>query len=237
MFPIPTSFFVIALHILLTTIAGAVLITFAEYAIHRHVMHRKQFPGWVYRINPDMKAQFHNHAVLHHGTFYKSFDFEPTHEGKYFNLRILPGDTLRLLVVFSPLLTLLVLFVSVYSAVTLAALIVVHNLLWGAVHVQMHVPEGNRWFRETAYFRFIARHHFMHHQRAGKNYNVVLPLADFIMGSATKPTLADVREMLRLGYLRPRTAAGQRRLEAYRQQHIAERPAPVTAVVAVAAGS
>lgn len=236
MFPIPTSLSAIILHVLATAIGGAILITFAEYGIHRHVMHRKQFPAWIYRLNPDMKTQFHNHAVLHHGTFYKSFDHEPTSEGKFFNLRILPADTLRLLVVFSPIMLLLAMFISIYSAATLVALIVGHNLLWGVVHVQMHVPEGNRWFRETAYFRFIARHHFMHHQRSGKNYNVVLPLADFILGASTKPRISDVREMLRLGYLAPRTAAGKRRLEAYRKEHIARRPvAPPAPVVTTAA--
>jgi hypothetical protein len=214
----------IALHILLSTIGSVLLITFGEYAIHRHAMHRKRFPKWVYRINPDMNAQFHNHAVLHHGTYYKKFDYEPSAEGKYFNLRILPGDTLRLFVLFSPLLIPLALFVSLYSAGTLLLMIVAHNLLWGVVHVQMHVPEGNAWFRDTAYFRFISRHHFMHHVRMGKNYNVVIPLADFIMGSATKPRLCDVREMLRLGYLKPRTALGQRRLELYRRKQEASRP-------------
>jgi sterol desaturase/sphingolipid hydroxylase (fatty acid hydroxylase superfamily) len=130
-------------------------------------------------------------------------------------------------VLFSPVIIPLVLFVSLYSAATLVMVIVAHNLVWGAVHVQMHVPESNRWFRDTAYFRFIARHHFMHHQRMGKNYNVVLPLADFIMGAATKPRVSDVREMLRLGYLKPRTALGQRRLDLYRRKQEATRPAAI----------
>ncbi len=224
MFANPSSLTVIVLHILLTIIGSVLLITFGEYAIHRHAMHRKRFPKWVYRVNPDMHAQFHNHALLHHGTYYKKFDYEPTDEGKYFNLRILPGDTLRIMVLFAPVIIPLALFVSLYSAATLVMVIAIHNVLWGVVHVQMHVPETNRWFRDTAYFRFIARHHFMHHERMGKNYNVVIPLADFIMGTATKPRVSHVREMLRLGYLKPRTALGQRRLELYRQKHEASRP-------------
>ena len=227
----PGSWTIILLHVFLTIIGSILVISFGEYAIHRHVMHRKRFAKWVYRLNPDMNAQFHNHAVLHHGTYYKEFDYEPSDEGKYFNLRILLGDTLRILVLFLPLLIALALLVSLLSAATMVLMIVAHNLLWGVVHVQMHVPESNRWFRNTAYFRFIARHHFMHHQRVGKNYNVVVPLADFIMGSATKPRISDVREMLRLGYLEPRTALGQRRLERYRVKHVANRPAAMSPAV------
>jgi hypothetical protein len=213
----------IILHVLLTALGSVLVITFGEHAIHRHTMHRKRFPRWVYRLLPDMSAQFHNHAVLHHSTYYRVFDHEPSEEGKYFNLRILPADTLRVLIGFSPIALALGLFVSIYSAVTFVLLVMAHNLLWSVVHVQMHVPETNRFFRDSAYFRFIARHHFMHHQRMGKNYNVVIPLADYVLGSATKPGVADVREMLRLGYLKPRTALGQRRLDLYRQKHLTTR--------------
>jgi hypothetical protein len=222
-FSSPSSLTTIVLHILLTTLGSALVITFGEHAIHRHTMHRKRFPRWVYRVNPDLSAQFHNHAVLHHGTYYRDFDHEPTAEGKYFNLRILPGDTLRVLIAFSPLTVVLAVFVSLYSAATFVLLVVAHNLLWSAVHVQMHVPSASCLFRDTAYFRFIARHHFMHHRRMGKNFNVVLPLADFVLGSATRPSLSDVREMMRLGYLTPRTARGQRGLDLYRQRHLAAR--------------
>jgi hypothetical protein len=224
-FPHPSSLTTIALHILLTAPLSVLLITFGEHAIHRHTMHRKRFPSWVYRLNPDMSAQFHNHAVMHHGTYYKDFDHEPSAEGKFFNLRILPADTLRVLAGFAPVILALAFLVSLYSAATLVLMVIAHNMLWSVVHVQMHVPEGNRFFRNSTYFRFIARHHFMHHQRMGKNYNVVVPLADFVLGTATKPGLADVREMLRLGYLEPRTARGQRALDLYRQRHLASRAA------------
>jgi hypothetical protein len=233
----PASLTDIVLQVLLTAVGSTLVITFGEHAIHRHTMHRKRLPSWVYRVNPDMSAQFHNHAVLHHATYYKRFDYEPSAEGKNFNLRIPFTDTLRVLAGFAVVPIALAYFVSVLSAVTFVALVIAHNQLWGVVHVQMHIPEKERFFRNSAYFRFIARHHFMHHVRMGKNYNVVVPLADFVLGTATKPSIADVREMLRLGYLEPRSALGQRRLELYRQKHLATRPAaiPMTEEMAVAA--
>lgn len=204
MFPTPSSIPEILAHVFTTFALGVVVLSFAEHAIHRHVMHRKRFSPWVYRAFPDLKAQFHNHAVLHHATYYKQFDHEPSPEGKYFNLRILAPDTLRILIAFSPILLLLAMFVSTVSAGVLLIMIVGHNLTWNAIHLQMHIPERKAWFRNTATYLFLARHHFMHHQRTGKNYNVVLPIADFILGSATKPKISDVREMLRLGYVKPR---------------------------------
>jgi len=76
--------------------------------------------------------------------------------------------------------------------------------------VQMHVPERDAWFRRTAWFRMLGRHRFMHHKRNNRHYNVVLPLADYLLGTAVAARRGDVREMLRLGYLRPRTGVGRR---------------------------
>ena len=38
----------------------------------------------------------------------------------------------------------------------------------------------------------------MHHRRTNRNFNVVIPLADHLLGTVVKPGLADLREMLRL---------------------------------------
>lgn len=234
MFPTPVSLAAIVPHVLVTFVLGLLLISFVEHAIHKHIMHRRRLFAWIYRLLPDLLTQFQNHAVLHHGTYYKQFDHEPNAEGKHFNLRILPPDTLRLVAAFLPLLVPLALFVSTVAAATVVVMIIGHNLVWGAVHTQMHIPEGNAWFRDTAYYRFIARHHFMHHQQPGRNYNVVLPLADFVIGTVAKPGIRDVREMLRLGYLRPRTVLGRRRLETRAK---AEEARPCALAARLAAGA
>ena len=148
--------------------------------------------------------------MLHHGTYYRVFDHEPSPEGKFFNLRILAPDISRLLLLFAPLCAALWVWLSPASALTLAAMVVAHCLVWNAAHVQMHVPERDAWFRHTAWFRMLGRHHFMHHKRSNGHYNVVLPLADYLLGTTVAARRSDVREMLRLGYLRPRTGVGRR---------------------------
>lgn len=217
----------VLLHIVGTALASALFLSFGEVAIHRHLMHRQQLWRWLYRVLPDLRAQFHNHAVMHHGRYYKEFDHEPDPAGKTFNVRILWGDSLRLIVTFTPLMAALWLLVSWVSALTFLAMLVGHNLAWGVVHMQMHVPVADSWIGGTSYFRFISRHHFMHHRQTGKNYNVVLPLADFVIGRVARRKVSDVREMLRLGYLSPRQVASAGRLRAMRDEKLAKRSPPV----------
>jgi hypothetical protein len=211
------------IHVLCTAVAAAFVISFAEFAIHRHLMHRQRLPSWVYRALPDLRAQFKNHAVLHHGTYYREFDHEPDPAGRTFNVRILWGDTLRLILTFSPLMLVLWFLVSPASSLTFLAMIVLHNLAWGVVHMQMHVPQEDCWFADSGYFRFISRHHFMHHRQTGKNYNVVVPFADFVLGRVAQRRPSDVREMLRLGHLSPRRATSVRLIERLRAEHLAAR--------------
>lgn len=211
------------LHVLCTAVAAAFVISFAEFAIHRHLMHRQRLPAWVYKLLPDLRNQFKNHAVLHHGTYYREFDHEPDPAGKTFNIRILWGDSLRLIITFSPILVGLWFLVSQVSSLTFLAMILLHNLLWGVVHMQMHVPKENAWFAKTGYFRFISRHHFMHHRQTGKNYNVVLPFADFVLGRVAVRRPSDVRELLRLGHLSPRRDDSLARVRRMQAQHLAAR--------------
>ena len=75
-----------------------------------------------------------------------------------------------------------------------------HNRLWNALHRQMHIPE-DVFFKDWKVYRFLARYHFMHHQMNGRNFNVVCPLADFVLCRTAKPRVRDIRNMLTLGLL------------------------------------
>lgn len=210
----------ILLHISITAVAALFFVSFGELAIHRHLMHRQRLPQWLYRVLPDLRAQFKNHALLHHGKYYQEFDHEPDPAGQTFNVHILWGDRARLQITFLPVAIALGFLVSWVSALTFAGMILLHNAVWGIVHSQMHQPKDDCWFRNTRYFRFISRHHFMHHQHSNKNYNVVLPFADFVMGRAIRPRVSDVRHLLRLGHLDPRHAASVPRIARMRAEHV-----------------
>ena len=46
----------------------------------------------------------------------------------------------------------------------------------------MHQPKI-AWIERSTPFRFLERHHRIHHAHMGKNFNVVLPLADITFGT------------------------------------------------------
>jgi hypothetical protein len=57
---------------------------------------------------------------------------------------------------------------------------------------------------KTRYFRFIARHHWMHHRYTHCNFNL-LPGGDYLLGRHRNPSPADCAEMAALGLSPPTT--------------------------------
>jgi sterol desaturase/sphingolipid hydroxylase (fatty acid hydroxylase superfamily) len=58
----------------------------------------------------------------------------------------------------------------------------VYYSLYEYLHFCMHVPRERR-LETTAWFRWLDAHHHMHHKRHLNNLNVVLPLADLVLGT------------------------------------------------------
>lgn len=216
MFPVPHTILGVAVEVCVSVVLGLLTLSFLECIIHRNLMHVRALPAAIYRRVPHLAFLLNEHTVLHHATFYEEFDFEPDAVGKEQNLVIGPREIAGMALVLAPPLALVALVVSPIFAATFALLGLAHNVAWGFVHRQMHVPEQGSWFRFTRGYRFLARHHFLHHVYPARNYNVVLPCADFLLGKAAKPKLRHVKEMLRLGYLRSRTERGAARLERVR---------------------
>lgn len=198
-------------------------VSFFEWVIHRHLMHLKRFPKWVYDRSPYLLETFVAHTTRHHHQWYKDFDHEPDPEGREDNLDIKIGETVAIMVTLAPIFA-LILWLSPLGGSILLATSVLHNRLWNFIHRQMHIPQ-NAFFKDWGLFRFLARNHFMHHQQPNRNFNVVFPLWDFLLGSLAKPKVSDVREMLRLGYIMPRREATNARLERWREAVAAERQA------------
>lgn len=63
-----------------------------------------------------------------------------------------------------------------------------YYFLYEYLHFCMHAPKG-RWLEQTGWFYWLDAHHHMHHKRHLSNLNVVLPLADYVLG-----TLVPARE-------------------------------------------
>ena len=65
---------------------------------------------------------------------------------------------------------------------TLLIVVCLHHFIWNQIHMEMHKPE-KRFFSHWSTYKFLARYHYLHHRYPNKNFNVVLPLADYVLGT------------------------------------------------------
>jgi hypothetical protein len=177
------------LDLLVLFAANMLLWSFAEWWIHRAVMHRRSLPEFIYRLLPYLGTAYRNHAVLHHAVYYAVYDHEPDDRGRELNLRFHVSDNVSANLLLSPL-HLAYLLMNPLGSLMVVLIITAYMFTWNALHPEMHIP-SNRWYFRHGIFRFLNRHHYMHHVYPTRNYNVVLPLADYILGTAARPTPAE----------------------------------------------
>lgn len=159
--------------------AGAlVLNSFVEWGVHRWVMHLK---------NPLIPYGY-LHMTSHHGTFgsgqtYVAQNEEMLEHGIAFTWREYVLFPVFCLALYAPVEWLV--GRPVLPGAMLA--VFVGLVAFDALHSRFHAPKGS-WLERRAVYRFLNRHHNLHHERVWKNYNVVLPIADLCLGTlVTKP--------------------------------------------------
>ncbi len=152
----------ILLHIFEWFIVFNVMMAFAEYFIHRYLMHRQvlNFRG--------LKWVFEEHAIDHHfhGRNNKNIDLPV-----YYHL-----------IIGSPL----IIFLALVDPVALVPLMIVfwmHSYLWTKIHRATHGLESN-WISQTRWYKTFENHHLMHHKYPGKNFGVVYIFMDYVFGTA-----------------------------------------------------
>ena len=162
--------------------------SFIEHFTHRNFMHRKSpIDRWFPRV-------FESHALNHHHRFYKRFNHEPDEVGRKENitLEFLPSAPLALL------LAGIAACFSWRGGLMLVAAVLAHHLTWNLIHQEMHDPKL-RFFAKWPIYKLVARYHWMHHKHPGHNFNVVLPLADFVWGTHVRPSEKDRVAMAEVG--------------------------------------
>lgn len=159
--------------IVLWLIADLLIVSLAEYCAHRWLMHKQTIEA------------FHFPHALHHGRYYRRFDYEPELRGRYLNLRIGWLDTILACLMASPLA-----LVSLRGYGILFALALCQRWTWNAIHSEMHLNEG-RWFASWRVYQWLAHHHFLHHRHTDRNFNVTLPLMDLLFGTRARETGRD----------------------------------------------
>ena len=174
-----------AVHLVGWFVALVVLMSIIEHQVHSGLMHRKPrhalTRGLAFRWR-----MFTSHAIEHHREYRGSFHDEPVPHGEDRGIRLCLWEGL----VESLPMSLLLGCFSTTGAIMFPVIVCLHHLTWNQIHLEMHKPE-KRFFAAWSAYKSVARHHYLHHRYPGKNFNVALPVGDYLFGTVAKATAAD----------------------------------------------
>lgn len=186
--------------ILLSIGAAVILMSFIEYFFHAYLMHRRVLPESLYRRVPAFDRLYREHALGHHVRYHATFEEYKDSEVYEGNLEIKFSNALIGTLIALPFLILYWIYVSPVFPIILTMTLFLGRLVWNKVHREMHHPK-RPWWAQSGIFKFLVRHHFIHHQRSDKNFNVMIPFADYVLRSSAGPTEAERDKMSILGFL------------------------------------
>ena len=182
----------------ITLVAFVVAIPFAsffEWILHRHVMHK---PVGRFRY------AFEAHALVHHRTFKADHTYHLIHEPDKWTIPMAWWNG-PVLVMISTVPFWVVAFLTGNWGWGVGAVLSIglYYAAYESIHWCMHLPKARR-LEQAWVFRRLNGHHLLHHRYMRKNFNVVLPLADLLLGTlmvrsktrfaqATGPSVPDVQ--------------------------------------------
>lgn len=149
-----------------------------EWALHRYFMHQP-----VGKFTYAFKA----HALVHHQNFKADHSYHlPDPDTENYKAKIpmawWNGPTLVVVASIIPALIIWLCGLSFLLLIAVSATIFAYYGAYEFLHWCMHLPKG-RWFERSRIFQWINGHHLLHHRFMNKNFNVVLPFADWLLGT------------------------------------------------------
>jgi hypothetical protein len=156
--------------------AGIILASFFEWTLHRFVMHRP-FLGSEYA--------FRAHAVVHHGAFRADHTYHLVNE-KAQDKNLIPmawwNGPVLIVILMVPATFLAWCFGSWQFAIGALPAFIAYYATYEYIHWCMHLPKARKLEKSWLFYR-LNGHHLLHHRYMHKNFNVVLPLADLLLGT------------------------------------------------------
>lgn len=151
--------------------------SFFEWTLHKYFMHRRAFIPYPFEL----------HALIHHKIFQADETFHAQNEKMKEHVTFVPRDYLILLCVNAPVFFAFEWITGISIVVGGSLAILSYLLMFDFLHWTFHVP-NNHVYEKLGPFRWIKRHHLLHHKYQNRNLNVVFPLADLVLGTlVTKP--------------------------------------------------
>jgi hypothetical protein len=153
---------------------GVVFASLFEWVLHKYFMHRPTF---------NFRYPFEQHALVHHRIFKADHTYHLIHEHdkKTIPMAWWNGPVLIAL----GLMPFLIFAALAHKWGILCGAAVASSAYYTAyeyMHWCMHLPKRRHVERSGIFFR-LNGHHLLHHRYMRKNFNVVLPLADLILGT------------------------------------------------------
>jgi len=155
-------------------VAATVFDSFFEWTFHRFVMHRK-VKGFGY--------PFERHALVHHHVFKADKTYHLQHEEDKETVPMAWWNGPALILGAQVPFVVLAFYVGGVALVCGSLLATcLYYFAYEYLHWCMHIPRKRNLERSGIFFR-LNGHHLLHHRYMNRNFNVVLPLADLLMGT------------------------------------------------------
>jgi len=154
--------------------------SFVEWAFHRYWLHRPWPP----------RGAFTSHTLIHHQLckFEDTFRVVEEEQKEALSFAWWGGPTLIAISTAPWALAGLILWLTgldwpvVPFVAGFALTVSLYYVGYEGLHYLMHKPTIG-FIERSRYFRFIEKHHRIHHVRMDRNLNVLLPLADLVLGT------------------------------------------------------
>ncbi len=155
-------------------VLGTVFSSFFEWTLHRFVMHRP-VGRFVYA--------YRAHALVHHRVFKADHTYHLQHEEDKATVPMAWWNG-PVLVALCQVPFLVVGWLTHHFALVLGSLAAcgLYYAAYEYIHWCMHIPRKRQIERSGLFFR-LNGHHLLHHRYMNRNFNVVLPLADLLLGT------------------------------------------------------
>jgi len=155
-------------------VGGTIFASFFEWMLHRFFMHRLTV-GWRY--------PFERHTLVHHRIFRADHTYH-VHDEEH--KRTIPmawwNGPAIVAVCLIPFLITAILSWKWGLLCGAALACTLYFAAYEYLHWCMHLPKKRHVERSGIFFR-LNGHHLLHHRYMHKNFNVVLPLADLLLGT------------------------------------------------------
>ena len=155
-------------------VVATVFASFFEWALHKYCMHRP-FGKFTY--------PFERHALIHHDIFKADETYLlKREEDKHTIPMAWWNGPVLVLVGAIPLVAIAWITGRWYFLLGAIPACAAYYGVYEYMHWCMHLPKKRYVERSGIFFR-LNGHHLLHHRYMHKNFNVVLPLADLLLGT------------------------------------------------------